>query len=242
MRQLQTVAVVVALVVMFSVAAEAAGNLQIGFKGGLGLSSIYGETYEYYYWDDWDDYYYEESYEYSGKLGLAGGGFITIYFADYFGVQAELLFVRKGAVMKLEAYYEDYYDIYYIEEDINVNLDYIEVPILAKIRLPLGESFAPNFFAGGSLCINTGAQWELDGETIDLDCITPVDLGIITGFGFDVVAEPICITADVRYEIGLLNINDENCLEDEIGSCYDIDVLVERNHALIAMIGIGFTL
>ncbi len=214
----KTLLIAVILSCLLAVNAYAA-DFCIGFKGGLGLTSIYG---------DYGD-------EYENKTGITGGAFVTVYFMDFLGIQAEALYARKGA--SFEAYDYEYGDL----GSADYNLDYLEVTFLPKVRVPLGESFAPTFFLGGSIALNIASGWTYEGETTDVDCVSDSDICIITGFGVDIMADALLLTLDVRYTMGLLNVHDEECIEDELDG-YEYDIPENRNHGLVFMAGVGFTL
>lgn len=67
--------------------------------------------------------FYDEKKSYNPKGGLVGGGFLTIYFYDYVGVQVELLYAAKGAGDVIEPCAE--YGSDKDEFEITHSLDYI---------------------------------------------------------------------------------------------------------------------
>jgi hypothetical protein len=202
----------IATALLASVAGSAdAGETIIGCKGGLAVTSIYGDLGDVY----------------DNRMGIVGGGFATLYFSEYVGVQAEFLYVMKGATATMYDEWDEY--------NFDYSFDYIEVPMLLKIRVPFGETVAPNAFMGPALALNVRAEGSVDGYEEDMaDYISDIDLGIVAGVGLDVRFDTIVLTGDLRYELGLMNLLDE----DEVGG----DVASEKNHGVLIMIGAGFSL
>jgi len=183
----------------------AAGEAAVGLKGGGAMTSIGGDFGELY----------------DNKMGLVAGAYASYYFTEYVGIQAELLYVMKGATGTL---YDDYY--YY---DVTISLDYIEVPFLLKARFPLSDTFAPIVFGGPAIAVNVRAEYSLNGYHDDIaDRVSDLDLGLVVGAGCEILMQPLMLTGDLRYEIGILNINES--------------VAFERNHGLTLMIGVGLSL
>ena len=220
--RLACVLLVLAGVAVASVGEASDMEIAIGIKSGMTISSIYG---------DFGD-------AYDPKAGLVGGGFVTAYVSDYIGLQAEVLYVMKGARATYQ-YYDEWGE-WYGEYDATFSLDYVEVPLLAKLRIPISSGFSPNVFFGGAVGFNTRAEAAVDEyyygrEEVKIKGVSTIDLGLIVGAGIDVSLEPLFLTGDIRYEIGLLNINDASYW----APCPVAD---EMNHALILTIGFGLSM
>jgi hypothetical protein len=61
---------------------SSSSQIHIGFKAGVNYSNIYDSQ--------------GEKYSADGKIGLAGGGFVSIPIGKFLGIQPELLFSQKG--------------------------------------------------------------------------------------------------------------------------------------------------
>jgi len=173
----------VAMLFMFSTVAFSQGMVTgltgKGVKVGLDMANFTG--------DDVSDA--------KMKLGIVGGGFITYAFSDLFAIQPELIFSMKGA--KYEPTGGSY----------DFKLNYIEIPVLAKVLLAGGGNFKPNFYAGPAIGFLLSAK----SDTTDVKDITKsTDFGLIGGAGADLHmgTGPGKITFDIRYEVGLTSIDD----------------------------------
>lgn len=214
------------LILTFSSAsAEQANPQSFGFKLGAGIADFAG--------DDADDM--------DSKTTLCFGGFFTYSINEQFAIQTELLYVEKGAEWSEEFY--DYISGYYITArgDADLTLKYIEIPVLAKFIIPVQTSTVkPNIFCGLALAINTEAEIEMKGsinidgysesfsETEDIsDEINSFDMGLIFGAGIDIPAGNGAVTLDARYNMGLLNVSEED----------DVDL---KNSMISFMIGYKF--
>lgn len=167
-----------------------AGTLSFGIKAGLNISSI-TETPEAWNPDK------------SFKPGLAAGVTMIYEFDNGFGIQPELLYSEKGVSTSL---YEGLVDV-----DMNLNLNYIELPILAKYTFPLKGSFKPNVFAGPSLAYSLSSELEaavgIFSAGVDFSSMTHVtDFGIVLGAGFGWEVGDGIFTFDARYTRGFTNV------------------------------------
>jgi hypothetical protein len=159
-----------------------AGSLcaqSMGLKGGLNFANLTGD----------------DSGDPDSKLGFAFGGFYTHPMTETFFIQPELLFTMKGAKDEF-TYSGSTYDVSY-------NLNYIELPILAKMCFPM-DSFTPNLFLGPALAFNMSATVEVDDESDDIEDVKAMDFGLIFGGGADFGK----FTVDARFNMGLTNIFD----------------------------------
>lgn len=139
------------------------------------------------------------------RTGFMVGGFALVDFAGPFALQPELMYVQKGATQ---------------EESIGgttitgtTKLDYIEIPVLAKVQLPVQGGFSPHLFAGPTLGFTVTAEAKTEGggesETEDLsDEASETDVGLALGGGLDVNLAAGTLMIDVRYGLGLSNIDD----------------------------------
>lgn len=120
------------------------------------------------------------------KPGFAFGAFALYSINDNVSLQPELLFIQKNG----EEYWGE-----------SISLSYIELPILARIYLPLETTYSPHFLAGPSVGFLTGAS--LDGDDVS-DWFKSTNFGISVGAG----AGYNNFNFDLRYDFGLANIDD----------------------------------
>jgi len=173
---------------------DASWPFAIGVKGGLSMAGIRGDGTS-----DW-----------SNRNGFAGGGFFFLPFSDYFGLQAEVLYVTKGAVH---------------EEDFNgqplkttLDLVYLEIPVLARLTIPTSVRVTPTIFAGPALGLKIKGQQEAEyqGQSTseEIEGLKSTDFGLVLGGGLDVDTGYGKILVDLRYEFGLTNILEEGDIKN----------------------------
>ena len=207
------------LLLMFSTAVFAQGITAKGIKGGLNLANWTGDDADF----DFDGGYGNKKM----RTGFVFGGFITYEMNEMFSLQPELLFTMKGA--KYEDEYteeEDNYE-YYEKTEISMNCNYLEIPVLAKLKIPMEGNIKPNVFLGPALSIALSTTYDVDFEykeyedgqlvdeesgsvDADIEFIKDVDFGLVFGAGVDFGK----ITVDARYNMGLSSIADED--EDDV--------------------------
>src|SRR5687767_13160292 len=137
------------------------------------------------------------------RRGFVGGLFVVAPMTDLIAFQGEALFSQKGASFDEGG------------DEAEVELDYLEVPLLLRVgRAPSGST-SFHAFAGPSvgLKLRARATSTFDGETEDEDIgddVETFDLGLVAGAGVDVGR----FTLDGRYTWGLRNVN--NLAPDEV--------------------------
>jgi hypothetical protein len=174
-------------------------NIHAGIRGGLNVANVSESP---------DDDELTDS-----RNGLALGGFVTIPVNEMFMIQPEALFMMKGDR-------EDAGDA-----TAKVKLNYIEVPVLAKVSFMPQAAANPSIFVGPSIGFNTTAKMEvegtgtpLDGEMDVKDNTKSIDFGVVFGGGLDI---PVgdggqTVGFDVRYTLGLTDINDTTGDDTEV--------------------------
>lgn len=150
-----------------------AQHVNIGIKGGLNLYTISG--------DNDGDYSIKPSFH----IGLLG----HIHLADNFALQPELVFSAQGTKYESNG------------EDFNLNLNYINVPVL----------FQYMFDNGFRLQAGPQVGFLVSAEANDVDVkdnLQGVDFGL--GLGASYVNPASGFGFDARYNHGLSNINEND--------------------------------
>ena len=120
--------------------------------------------------------------EAKNKIGFNIGVFAEIGVSDGFAIQPELLFSLQGANGP---------------NDSSLNLNYINIPVMAKFKVAEGFSLQ----AGPQFGILMSATNKFGGNSIDTkENFKTLDLGLNFGAGYD-ISENIMV--DLRYNLGL---------------------------------------
>ena len=208
-----------AIVVVFtlSCASVSAQGLTAGLKAGVSIANLHGDDVKLAE---------ELGIEFSSKIGLCAGGFITYALNDMFAVQPELLFTMKGSKAEGEVEGEP--------AKLTMKLNYLEIPVLAKLSIPTPGDVRPSLFVGPSLAIKlTGkakVESAVESEEADIEGLKSTDFGLVFGGGIDFALGQGKLTVDARYTLGLTTTR-----EPEEGDEIDI-----KNGVISLMVGYSF--
>jgi hypothetical protein len=125
------------------------------------------------------------------KVGFNGGVFLALNFGRVVTIQWEALYTMKGATyVALDDTFTD-----------KLYADYIEVPLLLKLRIPL-PVIQPFVFAGPTVGFKLQEKLESNGEEVPLteNLLKNNDYGAIFGAGLNLGRN---FMVDVRYSLGL---------------------------------------
>lgn len=151
-------------------------NMEKYIKLGINIANVNG--------DDADNT--------DSKTGLIGGFGMKFGLGGMIAVQPEILYTKKG------------YKVDMGNGDVSINLDYVEIPVLAKLNMPM----IPGFYAGPALAFNTAAEDE-DGN--EIENVKGTDFGLVLGADY---ALPIGTMGkailDARYTMGMSTIDDSD--------------------------------
>jgi hypothetical protein len=146
-----------------------AQETRFGVKGGLNISTVGGDAEGV-----------------SSLVGFHVGGFAEIKIIEKLAIQPELLFSTQGAKEK------------FFGESYNTNLNYINVPVLAKYYIT--DKFTVE--AGPQIGFLVSAK--SDDEDVK-DLYKSIDAGFNIGAGYNFTEN---LSVGVRYYFGLSNIYD----------------------------------
>ncbi|MFV1986873.1 MAG: porin family protein [Gemmatimonadota bacterium] len=145
------------------------------------------------------------------RSGFVGGVFLAFEQAGRMTFQPELLYSQKGFASLVRG------------GTAKVNLNYVEVPLLFKVRLGAkNRRLRPALIVGTFVAFEVGCSLsgQLEGIGGGSDCETlladrgEMDAGLIVGAGLDYgLIDRFFLTADLRYSYGLLNLDWENTLD-----------------------------
>ncbi len=170
----------------------AAADVRFGVKGGANIANVNGD-----FTDGLSDW--------KSTVGFCGGIFLELNFGRVLTIQPEVLYTMKGADAGTG----------------KLKFDYIEIPILLKLRIPTG-SLHPFVFAGPAFGFNLKAV--LDG--VEVNDMPAADYSAVLGGGLQLGGS---IHIDVRYTMGLQKL-----------AIPDLETIDLKNGVLSATIGLAF--
>ncbi len=205
MKRLITVLVIAAFAGLLALPQPAAASIQFGIKAGGNMAKPTRA--------DADD----PMATLKSRVGFTGGIFFAFNFGSVLTIQPEILYTMKGAsYVALDDSYTD-----------KLYADYIEIPILLKLRIPL-PIIQPFIFAGPSLGFKLSEKLERDGVPLTDVLLKNNDYGAVFGAGLNLGRN---FMIDVRYSLGLQKVYDtlHGTIEPDI-----------KNGVWAATIGIAF--
>jgi hypothetical protein len=142
------------------------------------------------------------------QTGSLFGIFVGVPVAGPLSAQAEIFLATKGGGL-----------LTVVETTpvaVSVQLVYIEVPLLARVAIPLGGPLHPNLFGGGSLALNIGCdiQTAVPGLVAQQACDEPAqlavntfDMGAVVGAGFEYDWRDSNARLEIRQTFGLREVS-----------------------------------
>lgn len=205
--------VVLLLLAAVSLASAApAIDVSAGFLLGLNLGKVSGLT----------------SIDWSFRPGLSFGGFCNFALNKVLSFEPEIYFTQKGAQHTEE--------IPGGQVTSSINMSYIEVPLLVRIAIPLGEDYIvrPRIFGGPTVAYKLSAKFmnryeDLGGssdQTADLADIKRWETGLVVGAGAEFDVKGGVFSAEVRYLWSLGSIS--------------TDPPTKKNRVITVMLGFAF--
>lgn len=205
MKRLMTVLVIAAFAGLIALPQPAAAGVQFGIKAGGNMAKPTGADAQ------------DPLATLKSRMGFTGGIFLAFNFGKVVTIQTEVLYTMKGATyVALDDSYTD-----------KLYGNYIEIPLLLKLRIPL-PVVQPFVFAGPSVGFKLSEKIEENGVPITELILKNNDYGAIFGAGLNLGRN---FMVDVRYSLGL-----QKVLET-VGGGTEFDV---KNGVWSATIGIAF--
>lgn len=144
---------------------------------------------------------------------FTGGGFVRF---DMGGIalQPELMYVTKGARFEETEGGQT--------AELELRLDYIEIPVLLVLPFAAGGSVSPHVYAGPAFAFEVGCTVALTAGSVNasVDCDgddedwagnrRKFDVGAMVGGGLSIPMGPGSLLLEGRYNFGLLNFNDDS--------------------------------
>lgn len=156
-------------------------QLAIGIKAGMTSSHFVGS--------EGTSAFAEYTQKPAITFGISGLARLT----EWLSIQPDILFVSKGRRTSLDGALVS-----------TLNVEYVELPVLARIGIPIGQHVSPYLMAGPALGIllTFENEREIDGSVTDLsDEAKRIDVSGVLGAGVEVALTPRHgLTLEARYD------------------------------------------
>ncbi len=165
---------------------------QFGAKVGLNLADVYGFEMP-------SDFQYTKEV----REGLVVGAYMTYDIMPLFSIQPEVLYSMKGTKFNVTSP---------VPADYLFSYNYIEVPVLLKLNLPIGTvaPFKVNVFAGPDFAFNVTAYEKVTDSVLPNNSTTfdekfetsSFDFNLAVGAGTGLDVGPTTLGLELRYTFG----------------------------------------
>ena len=168
--------------------------MQFGMKVGLNLANFSFDV---------DD---PPFYDTGSAVKFGAGGIMLYPLSEILSLQVELMYLLKGAELVEVLDGSDGF-----KTDAKWNLAYLSVPVLGRYNLGSGDS-SPYFVAGPEIGFLLSAELEIVDRNVTEDVknsFKSIDIGFNIGAGAPMNIGATPMFGEVRYSMGLSNIDDE---------------------------------
>ena len=177
MKRLTTVLVIAVFAGLLALPQPARADIQFGIKAGGNIAKPMGADAQ------------DPLATLKNKVGFMGGVFLALNFGRVVTLQWEVLYTMKGAnYVALDDSFTD-----------KLYADYIEVPLLLKLKIPM-PIIQPFVFAGPTVGFKLQEKRELNGVPLTDKLLKNNDYGAIFGAGVNLGRN---FMVDARYSLGM---------------------------------------
>ncbi|NOT34911.1 MAG: outer membrane beta-barrel protein [Candidatus Eisenbacteria bacterium] len=192
-RRLMFAALTLACMVTVSSTPPAQAGTEFGIKAGVTGATLTGDI--------------ADVTDPERTTGITGGLMLAIKLpGDLFAIQGEALYVKKGAKWTDLASSPSPP----FSSDGEVNLEYIELPVLARMSLPLGLPLSPFIVAGPTFGYSISAKFKPEDTTLDEQDLKDQIKKLDTGFAVGAGARLGPATLEARYGSSLSDVQEDN--------------------------------
>lgn len=145
----------------------------------------------------------DPEFEVSRKMGLIFGAFYTLSLNDQIAIQPEFYYSQKG--IKVSGTLEG------TKISGKDSLNYLDIPVLMKMRIPAQGKLTPSIFAAPcvSILLDAKEMAEWNGESQEQDIkedLNSLDFGMSLGATLEFETRHGILIIDLRYTLGLTKI------------------------------------
>lgn len=145
----------------------------------------------------------------NSSMGFTGGLYVEFPLSEYLSVQPEASYIQKSV--------EDTNE--FIDGNNVTTFTYVDVPLLLRLNVPLEGTMSPFVTAGPYVGYLLDATNDSDSETEDIsEFMNDLNYGIIIGGGLQFGN----LSVEVRYDIGMANIYNNDLIENEFAEFDDL--------------------
>jgi hypothetical protein len=161
------------------------------------------------------------------RVRFALGGYAIIGFGQPVFLQTELLYVQKGTEIEVSGL---------AAGTITLSSSYLEIPVLARFEIPVGEnvsgsSVLPYLLGGPTVGVKMSADADIEGPFTEIrpfeELASTTDFGLALGVGAEYRLGTGTVTLEARYRHGLTNV-------------VSIEGLTARNRDILVTLGFIF--
>jgi hypothetical protein len=210
----KSAALVVMLLALSFGTSQADVEIGVGAKGGVNIAELTGDV--------------PDGRTSSTKPGPLLGMIVHFSFGNVFSLQTELNYSAKGTEW---GYQQAFTDSIWIEAGVldslglydiqqKINLTYLEIPLLAMLKIPTGGKLVPFAYAGPTFSFNLTASTSVDAGLVGGDGLAPFLQGSVTnastfdfqgaiGAGLGYKLSDLFATIDIRYSKSFSGVFDD---------------------------------
>jgi len=172
--------------------ADAQIERRVGIKGGLNVSNLFIDNVT----------------DENARIGYHAGLYGQVFSSETFAIQLEVLYSTKGA--------KEQYTSGSLSQDIQYNLGYIDLPVLAVFKLGQQAEIHVGGYASYLMVANVSYDGDLTNGSYDInkDNLKSYDYGLTGGFGFNFGKT---VQVGARYNYGLVKLADSESAKALLG-------------------------
>lgn len=160
--------------------------------------------------------------DFDRRVGPMVGGVLLIDLPGPVALQPELLYVRKGSNVTVNVSGTLSDQPISLSTSLDVTVDYVQVPVLGKLQIPIAGPYTPTVFAGPAVAVKVSEDVNVPDPDLAPndggDIARSVDAGLVFGAGVDVEGPGYTILFDTRYDLGLRNLSEDDAADLKNGS------------------------
>ncbi len=191
---LSTFAVLFVLAMALPRDSQAQGLVNFGLKGGVNIANMS--------FDDFDDN--------SSRTGITIGAVVDIGIPMFpVGLETGIYYSQQGTTFDITETVEGMP----VSMDGTIKLDYLTIPVLAKVNFGPPGPLSPHFVAGpyAAFILNAEEEYTIGGQTESFDIsddTESMDFGLTVGLGADLNLMVTTISVQGRYSFGFTDVFD----------------------------------